>query len=63
MRLNKPRILLCASYSAIEPLGLLYLAGLARDEGYDRRFHLVKDHDFESFFDSSANNFEKENSQ
>jgi len=51
MRLNKPRILFCASYSAIEPLGLLYLAGLARDEGYDRRFHLVKDHDFESFFD------------
>ncbi len=44
------RILFGASYSVIEPLGLLHLAGLARDEGWERKIHLVKDHDFESFF-------------
>ena len=47
----KQRILFGASYSNIEPLGLLHLAGLARDEGWDRRIHLVKNHDFTEFFE------------
>ena len=45
------RILFGASYSVIEPLGLLHLAGLARDEGWERKIHLVKDHNFEPFFE------------
>jgi len=47
----KKRILLGASYSVIEPLGLLHLGGLARDLNWDRNYHLVKNHDFESFFE------------
>ncbi|MEK6850869.1 MAG: cobalamin-dependent protein, partial [Nanoarchaeota archaeon] len=46
------RILFGASYSVIEPLGLLHLSGLARDLGWERKFHLVKDHNFESFFEA-----------
>jgi anaerobic magnesium-protoporphyrin IX monomethyl ester cyclase len=45
------KILLVAAYSVIEPLGLLHLGGLARDLGWERKFHLVKDHDFASFFE------------
>ncbi len=48
---NKNRILFGASYSAIEPLGLLHLGGLARDLDWERSYHLVKDHDFEDFFE------------
>ena len=48
---KRKRILFGASYSVIEPLGLLYLAGLARDEDWERQIHLVKDHDFEHFFE------------
>ncbi|OGT59305.1 MAG: hypothetical protein A3E01_07875 [Gammaproteobacteria bacterium RIFCSPHIGHO2_12_FULL_63_22] len=44
------RVLLGAAYSVIEPLGLLHLAGLARDLGWERKIALVKDHDFEPFF-------------
>jgi anaerobic magnesium-protoporphyrin IX monomethyl ester cyclase len=40
------RILFSATYSSIEPLGLLHLAGLARDMGWERKFSLVKNHDF-----------------
>jgi len=47
---GKQRILFGASYSAIEPLGLLHLGGLARDLNWDRYYSLVKDHDFENFF-------------
>jgi len=47
---RKKKILFGASYSAIEPLGILHLAGLARDLGWDRSFHLVKNHSFEDFF-------------
>jgi len=43
--MNK-RILFGASYSAIEPLGLLHLGGLARDAGWERDYCLVKDHDY-----------------
>ncbi|MEK6891371.1 MAG: cobalamin-dependent protein [Nanoarchaeota archaeon] len=53
------RVLLGASYSVIEPLGLLHLAGVARDENWDRKIHLVKSHgveefkpDFEPFFEA-----------
>lgn len=46
----KKKILFGASYSAIEPLGILHLAGLARDLGWDRSFHLVKNHKFDDFF-------------
>tara|TARA_R110002051_G_scaffold71573_1_gene129054 strand:- start:830 stop:2578 length:1749 start_codon:yes stop_codon:yes gene_type:complete len=44
------KVLLCAAYSVIEPLGLLHLAGLAKNEGWERSFHLIKDHDFSSLF-------------
>lgn len=49
--MSKKRILLSAAYSLIEPLGLLHLAGLARDLGWDRMIHLIPDHDFDSFFE------------
>ncbi len=48
--MRKKRILLGASYSVIEPLGLLHLGGLARDEGWDRKYFLVKDHNYVDFF-------------
>ena len=50
--MKKSRILLGASYSVIEPLGLLHLGGLARDLGWERRFHLVREHDFEPLFEA-----------
>ncbi len=46
----KKRILLCGSYSVIEPLGLLHLGGLVESLGWDRKYHLVKNHDFIDFF-------------
>jgi len=45
------RILFGASRSVVEPLGLLHLAGLARDMGWERKISLVENHDFEHFFD------------
>ncbi len=50
--MQKKRILFGAAYSIIEPLGLLHLAGLARDLEWERKIHLVKDHDFSSFFET-----------
>ena len=47
----KKRVLFGASHSPIEPLGLLHLGGLARDLGWDRDYHLVKNHNFETLFD------------
>ena len=47
---SKGRILLGASHSLIEPLGLLHLGGLARDLGWERSYQLVKKHDYEDFF-------------
>lgn len=44
------RLLLGAAYSIIEPLGLLHLAGLARDLGWSRKIVLVKNHDFEPLY-------------
>jgi radical SAM superfamily enzyme YgiQ (UPF0313 family) len=50
--MKNKRILFGASYSSIEPLGILHLSGLARDCGWDRKIHLVKNHNFEDFFES-----------
>lgn len=49
--MSKKRILFGATYSVIEPLGLLHLGGLARDLEWERNYHLVKDHDFKEFFE------------
>ena len=49
--MDKKRILFGAAYSKIEPLGLLHLGGLARDEGWERQYQLIKNHDFEPFFE------------
>lgn len=43
------RLLLGASYSIIEPLGILHLAGLARDLGWERKISLVKTSDYSDF--------------
>jgi len=40
------KILLGANYSIIEPLGLLHLSSVAKQEGYDPKIMLVKDGDF-----------------
>lgn len=48
--MGKKRVLLGATHSVIEPLGLLHLGGLARDMGWDRQFSLVKEHNFDEFF-------------
>ncbi|MEM4239723.1 MAG: cobalamin-dependent protein [Candidatus Woesearchaeota archaeon] len=49
--MRRKRVLFGAAYSVIEPLGLLHLAGLARDLGWERKIVLVKDHDFIPFFE------------
>lgn len=46
------RILLSAAYSIIEPLGLIYLAGLAKKLGHTSRIVLVKDFDFRPLFET-----------
>lgn len=48
----KKRLLLGAAYSSIEPLGLLYLAGLARDLGWEAHIRLVRNHDFTEFHEA-----------
>ncbi|MBI2625707.1 cobalamin B12-binding domain-containing protein, partial [Candidatus Parcubacteria bacterium] len=45
------RILLSAAYSIIEPLGLIYLAGLAKELGHQTRIVLVRDFDFRPLFE------------
>jgi radical SAM superfamily enzyme YgiQ (UPF0313 family) len=42
----KKRVLLGASHSIIEPLGLLHLGTVAKQEGWDIRYVLVKDNNF-----------------
>lgn len=49
---SRPRILLGAAYSSIEPLGLLYLAGLARDLGWEPHIRLVRPGGFQAFADA-----------
>lgn len=46
---RKPRVLLAARYSSIEPLGIAHLLGTARDEGWDREVVLIKNDDFTEF--------------
>ena len=48
--MNK-RIVLVARYNAIEPLGLLYLAGLIRDEDWECQIVLVHGDDFQPVYD------------
>ena len=40
------RVLLGASHSIIEPLGLLHLGTVAKQEGWEIKYVLVKDNDF-----------------
>lgn len=42
----KKRVLLSASYSIIEPLGLLHLGTVAKQEDWEIKYVLVKDNDF-----------------
>ncbi len=46
------KLLLVARYYSIEPLGIMYLAGLARDEGWACRVVLVRDSDFTPVYDA-----------
>jgi anaerobic magnesium-protoporphyrin IX monomethyl ester cyclase len=42
----KKRALLVAKHSVIEPLGLLYLSGVAEEEGWDCKFSLIEKDNF-----------------
>lgn len=44
-------MILVGRYHAIEPLGLLYLMGVARECGWDASIHLVRDLNFEDLVD------------
>ena len=48
----RKRIMLVARYYSIEPLGILYLAGLARDVGWDCKVVLVRGFDFDPVYDA-----------
>jgi len=43
------RVLLGSRYSVIEPLGILHLATIARQEGFETKITLIKDDDFDEF--------------
>lgn len=45
------RILFCGAKSVIEPLGLLHLAGLSRDMGWERQFHLIENEKYDELID------------
>lgn len=45
------RILLCSAYSVVEPLGLLHLAGIARQEGWEPKIAMVRGNNFASLDD------------
>lgn len=47
----KKRIILVGRHYIIEPLGLIYLAGLAKSIGWEVLVHLVKEGDFMSLFE------------
>lgn len=49
------RLLLGAAYSIIEPLGILHLAGLARDLGWERKIELVKNNNYDNFLEEVNN--------
>jgi len=46
------RILLCARYYSIEPLGILYLAGLIREAGWECKVVLAREFDFEPVYEA-----------
>ncbi len=48
----RKRLILVARYYSIEPLGILYLAGAARDLGWDCKIVLVREFDFEPVYDA-----------
>ena len=48
----RKRIILTARYYSIEPLGILYLAGLIRDAGWDCKVVLVHEFDFEPLYEA-----------
>ncbi|MFH1162094.1 MAG: cobalamin-dependent protein [Candidatus Jorgensenbacteria bacterium] len=47
---NRKRVILIMRYHIIEPLGMLYLAGVAKKLGWEAKVILVKNFDFESVF-------------
>ena len=49
--MSTPRLILVGKYYLIEPLGILYLLGLAKRLGWDCRVVLVKDGDFAPLYD------------
>jgi len=49
MKRKEKRVLLGATHSVIEPLGLLHLSSIARQEGWDARIALGKERDFSDF--------------
>jgi len=50
----KPRLILVGRYYLIEPLGILYLLGLARSLGWECRVVLVRDGDFTPLYEEVA---------
>lgn len=50
MENTQPRVLLVAKYYIIEPLGILYLAGLAKSLGYEVAVELVPNNDFSGLY-------------
>lgn len=49
---RRKRIILAARYYSIEPLGILYLAGLVRDAGWECDVVLVKEFDFTPLYET-----------
>lgn len=49
--MQKKRFLLVARYYSIEPVGILYLAGLIRDAGWECKVHLVREADFDPLYE------------
>lgn len=49
--MQKKRFLLVARYYSIEPVGILYLAGLIRDAGWECNVHLVREADFDPLYE------------
>ena len=45
------RIILVARYYSIEPLGIMYLAGVAKDAGWELKVVLIHEYDFEPLYE------------
>ena len=48
----KKRLILVARYYSIEPLGILYLAGIAKKAGWECKVVLIEGFDFEPLFNT-----------